>query len=318
MFVSENFLFYVHWSKWSIGWGDTGGGRGYPCFYTEQHSAHWNCSFGESPAQPQPGANLLAWEPWGNGWNCLSSLSAKAAKNWIYLYWLFFFNWCFSFPFCLRTYNLFKFRQAFVETHAWHNQEILDLWHTYCHTQSRAIVASLFWKRAFHIHTFPCNLFLKTAHNIKSENIFLPPKSGCGTYLMHFNPSFPLKGVKFLQIYWWLKMKSFVGKYQITLVTSRAVPPSTLSWHPLLPPVPFLAALFSSRFLMIEPVPVLSWSQWQTSCWLWGWSVHCLIKWEHTQGINPRVTEPSWLRPPQDILLLKKTEQSRVCSSVLF
>lgn len=74
------------------------------CLYTEQHSAHSNCSFKENPAQPQPWANLLAWEPWGNGWNYLSSLSAKAAKNWIYLYWLFF-NWCFSFPYCLRTYT---------------------------------------------------------------------------------------------------------------------------------------------------------------------------------------------------------------------
>lgn len=151
-----------------------------------------------------------------------------------------------------------------------------------------------------------------------SGNLFLLPKSGCSIYSVHFHPSSCSGGSKFLQSYWQLKMKFYVGKYQVTVVTSRAVPHSTLSWHPPPLPVPFLAALFSLAFLTVEPVPVPSWSQWQTSCWLWVWRVHCLMKWEHTQGITQRVTEPSWLRPPQDAVLLENTEESWVCSFVLF
>lgn len=112
-------------------------------------------------------------------------------------------------------------------------------------------------------------------------------------------------------------MKFYVGKYQVILVTSRAMLHGTPSWHPPPPPVPFLAALFSLAFLTIEPVPLPSWSQWQTLCWLWGWRVHCLMKWEHTQGITQRVTEPSWLGPPQDAVLLENTEECWVHSSVL-
>lgn len=138
-------------------------------------------------------------------------------------------------------------------------------------------------------------------------------------HIQHIStPDSHSRGSKFYRVIGNWKLNFTWGKYRVTLVTSRAMSHSTLSWHPQLPPVPFLTALFSSRFLITGPVPVPSWSQWQTSCWLWGRRVHSLIKWEHTQGITQRVTEPSWLRPPQDVVLLKNTKQSWACCSVLF
>lgn len=174
MFGSENFLFCIHWSKWDIGRGDTGGGEGYPCCYTEWHSAHWNCSFRESPAQPQPGANLLAWEPWGNGWNCLSSLSAKAAKNWIYLYWLFF-NWWFFFFFILfEDLHLVWIEVGFcldiclIQT--------VNFLCAYLLSDPKQVHSdkSLLWKSFPHPH-ISLYLFLKTASNIMSGNLSLSP-----------------------------------------------------------------------------------------------------------------------------------------------
>lgn len=67
--------------------------------------------------------------------------------------------------------------------------------HTCCQTESSAIVASFYWKRAFRIHTFPCNLFLKTAYNIMS---FPPPSAPPQIRLQHiFNalqPQFTTQG----------------------------------------------------------------------------------------------------------------------------
>lgn len=114
IFASENFLFHIPWTKQGMLAGKTlMEEEGIHAFVLEvwiwQHSACWNCSSKESPAQSQAGANLLGWDPWENGWNYLSSLSSKTAKNWIHLYWQFL-NWSFSVLFCLGTYTLSKIR----------------------------------------------------------------------------------------------------------------------------------------------------------------------------------------------------------------
>lgn len=163
---------------------------------------------------------------------------------------------------------------------------------------------------------FPVTSFSEVPAIFCLETFSFTPNQAAA-HIQHIStPDSYSRGSKFCKVLW-LKMKFYVGKYQVTLVTSRAVPHGTLRWHPPPPACAYFAALFSSRFLMIEPVLVPSWSQWQTSCWLWGQRVHCLIKWEHTQGIIQGATEPSWLRPPQDVVLLKNTEQSWVCCSVL-
>ena len=67
-FGSENILFHVAWTKQGMLAGKTlMGEEGIHAFVLEvwiwQHSAHWNCSSKESPAQLQAGADLLVWEP---------------------------------------------------------------------------------------------------------------------------------------------------------------------------------------------------------------------------------------------------------------
>lgn len=250
-----------------VGWENTDGEKNILAFvlvvWIWQHPASWSCSCKESPSEPQAGANLLGQELWGNGGKCLNSFLAETAKIrdiFIDSFWSGLFHFIWGFTTC-PDLGRFLFRHfpdtkgRFVMCHAW------------CQIQT-----SLSRKRTPPPTPFPVNSLPKLPTNIWNH---LQPSPNCSTYTTYGQPRFPLKRVKVSWGYCQLEMKFYVGKYQVTLVTSRAVPQGTLQADGPLPP----ACAFSRCFIYLKVAYdwVSSRSQ-QTSCWLCGRRVHCPIK----------------------------------------
>lgn len=130
--------------------------------------------------------------------------------------------------------------------------------HTYCQTQSRAIVTSLYCERTFPIHTFLCTSFSRLPPILCLET-FPPLQIRLQHMFNEFQSQFPTQWGQIFADLLVIENEILCGEVLSNLGNKQSCAPqhSELT-PPHLPPVPFFAALFSSRFLMIELVPVLS------------------------------------------------------------
>lgn len=150
--------------------------------------------------------------------------------------------------------------------------QLVQIWAGFCldtfltqRTDLRCVVPSVRSKPAFlgkdlPPTPFPVNFLSKLPEILGNlPNIWnhLQPSPDCSTYTTYARPRFLLKRVKVSQGYCQLEMKFYVGKSWVNLIMRRAVPRGTLQADSLLP-APFLTALFTSRLLLIEPLPIPS------------------------------------------------------------